>query len=190
MVSSTLPDQIPPQATPFTYENADGEQVIEIHWYLFLYGLWIQVASVIAGGAVVSPAVNIPMIDADVSATDSLLAVRQALNAALQLPDVDAAPSLLAVSNAMAVGVDDLLPDQVPQAQPSSAVMVTASPFTYTASFNGSLAISGGTVSAVALIRQGVTIATGVTAGVIPVSRLDQVKITYTVLPTAVFLPS
>lgn len=190
MASNTLPDQIPPQTVPFTYENDDGEQVIDVHWYLFLYGVWIQVASLIQGGSVLPPAVNIPMIDSDVFDTDSLQSARQTLNAAMQLPDADVSPTLRDLANALAIGVDDLLPDPAPRAQPSAAVTVTASPFTFTVPFSGALAVSGGTVSAIALIRQGTTVATGVTAGLIPASRLDQVQITYSVAPTAVFLPT
>jgi len=92
--------------------------------------------------------------------------------------------------NALVLGLDGLQQDPTPRAQPSSVVTVTGSPFTFTAAFNGSLAISAGTVSAVAVIRQGTTVATGITAGLIPVSRLDQVQITYTAAPAAVFLPS
>jgi hypothetical protein len=191
MSSSTLPDQIPPQATPWSYTDSNGDQVVEIHWYLFLYGLWIQVSSLIAGGAVLSPAVNIPMIDSDVFDTDSLLAVRQAINTQLLIgADADAGPTLRDLANALKLSLEDLLPDPIPRAQPAAVVTVGASPFTFTATFNGVLAISGGTVSAVALIRQGVTVPTGATAGLIPVSRLDQVQITYTVAPTVNFLPS
>ena len=190
MASNTLPDQIPPQPTPWSYTDGNGDQVIDVHWYLFLYGLWIQVGSLIAGGAVLSPAVNIPMIDSYVFDTDSLLAARQIINAAMQLPDADSGPSLRDLVNALVLGLDGLQQDPTPRAQPSSVVTVTASPFTFTAAFNGSLAISAGTVSAVAVIRQGTTVATGITAGLIPVSRLDQVQITYTAAPAAVFLPS
>lgn len=191
MASNTLPDQIPPQSTPWSYTDANGDQVVEIHWYLFLYGLWIQVGSLIAGGAVLSPAVNIPMIDSDVFDTDSLLATRQVLNVqALLGLDPDAAPTLRDLSNAFALTIDGPLQDPAPRAQPAAAVTVTASPFTFTAPFNGAVAVAIGTVSAIALIRQGVSVPVGVVAGLIPVSRLDQVQITYTVAPTVNFLPT
>jgi hypothetical protein len=45
-------------------------------------------------------------------------------------------------------------------------------------------------VSAVVIIRQGVTVPTGLVDGLIPVSRLDQVQITYAVAPTVNFLPA
>lgn len=191
MSSNTLPDQIPPQSTPWSYTNSDGDEVVEIHWYLFLYGLWIQVTSLIAGGSVLSPAVNIPMIDSDVFDTDSLQAARQVLNAQQLLGlDADAVPTLRDLANVIALGLDGLLPDPSPRAQPGAAVTVGASPFTFTAPFNGALAVAAGTVSAIALIRQGTSVPTGVTAGLIPVSRLDQVQITYTVAPTVNFLPT
>lgn len=209
MTSNTLPDQIPPQSTPWSYTNEDGEQVVEIHWYLFLYGLWIQVSSLIAGGAVLQPAVNIAMIDSDAVSADSLQDSRRIINAMLlqEISDAgptsrdianvlalqegpDIGPTLRDVANSLALASDVLLQDPAPRAQPASAVTVGASPFTFTANFSGTLAVSGGTVSAIAVIRQATTVPTGVIAGLILVSRQDQVQITYTVIPTVNFLPT
>jgi 2-keto-4-pentenoate hydratase len=39
----------------------------------------------------------------------------------------------------------------------------------------------------VELGRKGSFVTTGITAGVVPVARGDQVRVTYTVLPTATF---
>jgi 2-keto-4-pentenoate hydratase len=70
---------------------------------------------------------------------------------------------------------------------PLAAVAVGASPFTYVAPDNGKLVVQGGTVSLVELGRKGSFVTTGITAGVVPVARGDQVRVTYTVLPTATF---
>ena len=71
---------------------------------------------------------------------------------------------------------------------PVSPVTVTASPFLYTPSDVGSVVVQGGTVSLIEIVRKGTSVNTGVTAGVIPIARGDQLRITYTVLPTVTFL--
>ena len=72
----------------------------------------------------------------------------------------------------------------------SSAITVGASPFAYTATTGGTVAISAGTVSAVTLTRASTVIATGVLAGLIPVRNGDIVTVTYTAAPTMVFIPA
>lgn len=76
------------------------------------------------------------------------------------------------------------------QPPPITAVKPTVSPFTYVASTNGNLAASGGTVSAITITRARMTIPTGVTGGIIPLSQGDSVTITYSVAPTIHFTPS
>lgn len=68
-----------------------------------------------------------------------------------------------------------------------SAVTVAASPFSYKAQADGVLSIVGGTVSAVAYIRQGVNTSLGVVT-LVPVKRGDSVSITYSVAPTVTFI--
>ena len=64
------------------------------------------------------------------------------------------------------------------------AITVGASPFTYTATYGGSVAVSGGTVSNLALTRAGVTIwNTTLSSDVIPVRAGDTVIVTWTVAP-------
>lgn len=66
-----------------------------------------------------------------------------------------------------------------------------ASPLTYAAIARGQAIVSGGTVSAIALSRDGTTFyTTGQTAGVFPMSFGDKLKVTFTVTPTTlVFMP-
>lgn len=78
----------------------------------------------------------------------------------------------------------------VAAAAPIQTIVPTASPYTFTASAYGSLAISGGTVSAVSLSRSGTTAATGITAGLIPMANGDSVTITYSGAPTLAFVPA
>jgi hypothetical protein len=84
---------------------------------------------------------------------------------------------------------DELLSRLVAPPAPA-AIVVGASPYTFTAPYNGCVVVSGGTVSLVQLGRAGVFLATGVTTGVFPVSAGDQIKVTYTVAPTMNFLPT
>lgn len=75
---------------------------------------------------------------------------------------------------------------------PSSelAVTVTASPWIYTAPSQGFVIVTGGTVSLVQFSRMpGTFYPTGQTVGTFPVSQNDQLKITYTVMPTITFVP-
>ena len=68
---------------------------------------------------------------------------------------------------------------------------VGASPFTYIAEVKGSVIVNGGTVSAIAFSRDGVTFyTTGQTAGMFMLNARDSLRVTYTVLPTLTFVPS
>ena len=69
------------------------------------------------------------------------------------------------------------------------SITVGTSPFSYTPNQNGHVAVSGGNVSAIALIRGTVSIdVTGIK--LIPVSIGDTIKVTYSVLPTIQFVGS
>jgi hypothetical protein len=76
---------------------------------------------------------------------------------------------------------------------PSSevAVTVTASPFVYTAPKKGFVIVTGGTVSLITFSRTtGTFYNTGQTSGTFPVASNDQLKVTYSVLPTTfIFVP-
>ena len=87
---------------------------------------------------------------------------------------------------AVALSVNELI-DQTATPLSVSAVTVGASPFDYTATRDGFVSIVGGTVSAVAYVREGVSTSLGVVA-VVPVKRGDTVRITYTVAPTVVLV--
>lgn len=79
---------------------------------------------------------------------------------------------------------------QLVQPAPAVAVVVAgASPFSYTANAKGILIISGGTISAISLIRGTDTIPLStVTPLIVPISINDTVEVTYSVLPTMQFL--
>lgn len=188
--ATNLPNQIPPQSATWGHVDAQGNLTIDENVWLFLYNLAAQVLTASTSVVVLPPAVNIPMVDIDVVDTDSLQDPRRIINAMLLQESPDTGPSLRDVANALVLAADDLPQDPIPRAQPASAVAVGASPFTFTAPFTGSLAVQGGTVSAITVIRNGLNVATGVIAGMVPMSRLDQVQITYSAAPTVGFLPT
>lgn len=71
------------------------------------------------------------------------------------------------------------------------SLTVGASPYTYAADVKGSLIVSGGTVSAIAFSRDGITFyATGQTAGMFTLNARDSLRVTYTVLPIMTFVPT
>lgn len=188
MRPSSLPQSIPPPESTFAAMGVDGRITIDVNWYLFLYNLASQV--LLPGATPLSSDTVIAMVEADSAGMDWTASQRLALNALLQQPDMDAGPTLRDMANANLLALDASLPDATPRAQPAAAVTLTGSPFAYTALSDGVLCISGGTVSAVSISRQGTAVATGSTAGVFPVKRLDIVGITYIVAPTVNFLPS
>lgn len=75
------------------------------------------------------------------------------------------------------------------QAPEVAAITLTGSPFNYKANQNGTLIISGGTVSAIALVRGIVIIPLSTVRPLsVPISIGDTVRVTYTVAPTLQFL--
>lgn len=87
---------------------------------------------------------------------------------------------------AVALSVNEAI-DRISTPLSVSAVTVGASPFDYTAARDGFVSIVGGTVSAVAYVREGVSTSLGVVA-VVPVKKGDVVRITYTVAPTVMLV--
>lgn len=65
---------------------------------------------------------------------------------------------------------------------------VGTSPYAYTASVRGAVAVSGGTVSAITITRGGAVVQTGVIAGMFPVLNGDIVTVTYSAVPTMDFI--
>ena len=193
---SLLPQTIPPPSTPLGKVLPDGKLVVEQNWWLFWYNLSQQVlGGGTSTGLPASALIELGGVDSDANDTDAValqtsMASLQKVVGALGETEVDAFALRQPVSSALVLAQDDLLPDPTPAAQPAASITVGASPFTYTAPAAGQVAVTGGTVSAIALIRQGTTVATGLTVGMFPVARLDQIKVTYTVAPTMTFLPS
>ena len=190
--ASALPNQIPPQTVPIVAPGPNGELTVDVNWYLFLYNLWKNVLQGQTNGAVVvPPAVFIPIEDVDVSSADIYQAYRGIANSLELQPDSpDVYPTLRDMANSLLLGQSDLLQDPTPLAQPSASISLTGSPMTWSAPATGALAISGTVVTAVSVKRQGTTIATGQTVGMVPVSKFDQVVISYTGTPVLVFLPT
>jgi len=75
---------------------------------------------------------------------------------------------------------------------PTSSITVGNSPFTYTAAMAGQVIVNGGTVSAIALSRDGGTtfLTLGVTQGMFLLKPQDELRVTYSVVPTMTFVPA
>lgn len=69
-----------------------------------------------------------------------------------------------------------------------SVLSVVGSPFSYNAPDFGMVAITGGTVSAIELGRNGVFVNVGFTSGLVPVSQSDVVRVTHSVTPAIAFI--
>lgn len=141
---SGLPTQIPIQSLPIAEKGPDGSLYIQFDWYLFLYNLAQQIFGTQGDGST-------PVSPFDALSMANLIA---------QGADLQHVERGLANLRAQVLG--SLLPDPVPMAQSVQAVTVGASPFTYTALANGALSITGGAMSAVSIIRQGISVATGI----------------------------
>lgn len=143
---SGLPKKIPPQNLSIGEKGPDGQLYLQFDWYLFFYNLAQQVFSTTSGTVPASPSDFLEMANLNAQTADIPQAYRKIANLA----------ALLGVGQ---------LPEPAPVAQPVQPVTVGASPFTYTALANGVLSVTGGTVSAASIIRQGVSVATGIGAG-------------------------
>lgn len=184
---SLLPNQmIPPSQALGTVQN--GIVIIDTNWWLLIYN--IVKNSIGSGGS--APDSSLEFLEdgnIDSAYPELYQAPRNIINTLLQSDStLDAAATPRDVINAL-IADDPQIQDPASRAQPSSAITVGGSPFTYNAAFDGTVVVTGGTVSAIAWIRQGVSTATGLTAGLFPLSRLDQLQVTYTVAPTMTFMP-
>lgn len=141
---SGLPNQIPQQSVPLIAGATKSPQYMDINWYLWAYNISKQVLGTSSGGS--TPSSPYDLFDASnltAQGADIPQAYRRIANLVVQM----AMPPLQ---------------DPAPAAQPVQAVTPGASPFTYTALANGVLSVTGGAVSSVAIIRQGVSVATGI----------------------------
>lgn len=181
---SLLPQQILPPSAPLVTKDQFGRYIIEKNWWLFLFNVANNSLSTDGSFPVASlqsiEATDIDSTSADLQQVQQWVANLQALQ-----PEAEVTPMSLP-----AFWLLESPEDAIPNAQPAQAITVGASPFSYTAAFPGAVAVSAGTVSAIAILRQTATVATGVIAGVFPLSRGDQLRVTYTGTPTLVFLPS
>lgn len=176
---SLLPSTVPPPNEPFGTTEKGDKVLLDKNWWLFLYNV---AKNSIAG----TPdefleqlgIAGIVSSDTDCVADKRAIANLQKRNPLLADP-VPAPRIPLAI-----------LPDAPARAQPLQVITVGASPYTYVAAFNGSICLTAGTVSSVAIVRQGTSVATGLTVGMFQLSRSDSLVVTYSGTPTMTFLPA
>jgi hypothetical protein len=189
---SLLPGHILPQTEPIGTVNEDKSVTIDKNWWLYLYNVGLQTLGTGAAAALPSSGATL-LASADSDAIDAdAIALRQPIqNLAAQPGDLaPTAADFPDIARALLLAQDGLLGDPPAQAQPVAAITVTGSPFTYTAGFDGEVVITG-TVTSVAIVRQGVSVATGLLVGIFPIRRKDQLVVTYpAAAPTMTFLPN
>jgi hypothetical protein len=187
---SLLPGQMLPQTEPLGTVNENGTVTLSTNYWLLFYNLCLQVLGTNNSGLPSSALQELASADTDAIDADAITLRRPVSN--LETRQADYTPSsseLPDIARALLLAQEPLLPDPQPRAQPVATITPTGSPFTYTAAFDGTVVVTGGTVSALALIRQGTSIALGITTGPVPLSRLDQLQVTYSGAPTMNFLP-
>lgn len=118
----------------------------------------------------------------DPTAVEMTMAPSSGASSLLEL--LQASPS---IPDPLAEVVMALMSDSM-SAQAAKSVTLGASPATYTATYRQTLHITGGTISAIALVRSGTSLALATTTNLIELSPGDQVTVTYTVLPTTTVL--
>lgn len=73
---------------------------------------------------------------------------------------------------------------------PVAAIVPGVSPYSYVATFGGTVIVKGGTVSKIEFSRDGVTFYdTGQTSGMFSLSMGDTLRTTYSVVPIMTFVP-
>lgn len=185
-MTTILPNQILPIDAP-AVDLKTGK--LMQNWWLLFYNMAAQILGNQNSTAAAVGVAFESSIDLDAATTDPLPLWSRVASLEGAQSDAEQYASILAVQAALQMAQEPLLQDVKGQAQAVSVITPGASPYSYTASFDGSVAVTAGTVSAIALIRQGTSVATGLTVGVFPVSRLDQLKVTYSGTPTMTFIP-
>lgn len=142
---SGLPTLIPPQSMPIGADAKGNPIYLPVNWYLYLYNIGVQVLGTGQGGG------SMPVSPSDALDMANLLAQTAEIPQAFRQ-----------IANLRALVSNMPLPDPAPAAQPVQPVTPGASPFIYRALANGVLSVTGGAVSNVTVIRQGVSVATGI----------------------------
>jgi hypothetical protein len=185
--STILPNQIPPIDT-WTL-NAKGW--LNQNCWLFLYNLAEQILGNQNNTSQPTAIQLLADSDTDASTTDPLPLFQRVANLESQQGiEPEQYASILAVQAALQWSQSDLLPDPPHQAQPIVTITPGASPYTYTAAFDGTLLITGGVVSSIVLSRGAGNVTTGLTDGILPMRRQDQVTVTYGTVPAMSFFPN
>jgi len=199
---SLLPGRILPAEEPLGTTSDGSVVTINKNWWLLIYNLCAQTIGTgpsgppgtpgspggtpVSDSSLITPAMILASLDTDAADADAI-ALRQMISN-LSVGDVEIPQPI--DTRSLLLAQDGLLPDPLPQAQPVTVVTVGGSPFTYTAAFDGEVVITG-TVTSVAIVRQGTSVTTGLLVGIFPIRRRDQLVVTYpAAAPTMTFLPN
>ena len=190
-MGSLLPNQIPPITAPIGRVNADGTVTIDQNWWLLIFNICLNSIGGAASGLPSSALTELSATDTDAADTDAVVLKLPIQNLEVRAQDdtVVSSDDLPDISTALLLAQDALIPDATPQAQPIKSISPTGSPFSYTASFPGTVSVTAGTVSAITILRTGTSVVTGQTSGLFQLSRFDQLTVTYSGAPTMNFIP-
>lgn len=188
---SLLPQQILPQTIPIgTVDPNTGNVTIDKNWWLLLYNLCENALGSSNNAPQSDNTQLIANTDTDITDTDATVLQLPIQNLAVQVETTQVSSSDLPdIARSLLLAQIALLPDPIPLAQPFLNVTPTGSIFSYTAPSAGAISVRSGNVSNINLTRQGATFATGITTGIIPVSRNDSIQVTYSSAPTITFIP-
>lgn len=174
----------------------DGQTVAPV-WYIFLSNINALLGGVASGGVAPTTADDAVALQSITAAANlgelGVTAGKQAVDAQRLLATLRNDQDPIAQRRALDALIRALTSPGIvpasPRAQPEASITVGASPFTYTAPFDGSVLVTGGTISNATITRNSAH-STGFTPPfMIPLSRLDQLSVTYTVAPTMTFFP-
>lgn len=194
MTTGLLPQQIPPQSTPFGTTDQSGGIYVSLDWYLFMYNLALQVLG--NGSSQGNPTSTFDLSDAvdlDAAGTDVPQAYRQISNIEQLLEIEPSVPgNQSALVNALLLASDPVPQDPLPPPGPVIPITAGTSPLTYTAIHDGTFIISGPPSATINIIRYGITVPTGMTGGTIPMRKKDQISVTWSggTAPVMNFLPN
>lgn len=186
-----LPNTILPPNTPFGTVDNNGKVIIEHNWWLLIYNLCLQILGTGTSGLPSDALQDLSGADIDAADSDAIALRKPVQNLNVQVLESAQVSSndLPDIARSLLLAQDSLLPDAIPLAQPIVNIAPTGSVFTYTAPAAGTVVVSGGVVSVIAIVRHGTSVTTGLTDAVVPVARYDQVQVTYSGTPTMSFIP-
>ena len=188
----TTPTIVPPRVHFGTTEKGDPVYIAR-EWYLFL----LNMQQAVGGSGQTLNLADVQLIGEYSEAVDLSHqvpgAVQASADAALLAFTPEDPSGMSSAQDVLDVALMSHLVldlEVQPAPQPESAITVTASPFVLQTTRDCVVIINGGTVTLVEFSRDGATFyAAGMITGMFTLSRLDRLRVTYTLAPTMTSVP-